>query len=77
MVNNTLNTLDTIGELYPVLEFIRYFGVYPEQVDSIKDITNVFKPYRYGYATEVTSTDGIKSIASKKWAIGRRYIPDI
>jgi hypothetical protein len=28
MVKNSLATLDSIGELYPVLKFIRYFGAY-------------------------------------------------
>lgn len=41
-------------------------------MNSIDDINVVFKPYRYGYATEVSSVDGVKTVASKKWAIGRR-----
>jgi hypothetical protein len=72
MVNNTLDTLNTAGQLFTTLEYIRYFNVYPEMVKSIADIRKVYRPYRYGYANEVTSTDGVTSNAQKLWAIGRK-----
>jgi hypothetical protein len=72
MVNSTLATLKAAGQIYNTLQYIRYFNVYPEMVKSMEDIHAVYKPYRYGYANEVTSQDGITSVAKKCWAIGRK-----
>lgn len=50
----------------------RYFGVDPYAATTTVDkFREVFKPYRYGYPTEITVLEGGKPLVSKHFAMGR------
>jgi hypothetical protein len=54
-----------------ITDYVRYFGVYPEDLTSVSAVTDVFKPYRYGYCTEISVDASGKTTPAKHYAIGR------
>jgi hypothetical protein len=50
---------------------MRYWDIYPEDISTIEDITTYFKPYKYGYVTEVDIDSDGNNVVYKHMAMGR------
>jgi hypothetical protein len=71
----TLDALWASGSAETIYNFVRYFGLYPEAITSMADITAVFNPYMYGFVPEISGSSDPKNTKMsvvKHMTLGRK-----
>ncbi|KAK9812078.1 hypothetical protein WJX73_003548 [Symbiochloris irregularis] len=68
---NTTDELENFSDVKGITDFLRYYGVYEANV-SMSEIQDLFNPYRYGHATELTAFYNGSYQAVKHYSMGRQ-----
>ncbi|KAL3138685.1 hypothetical protein ABBQ32_006440 [Trebouxia sp. C0010 RCD-2024] len=70
-VATSVEDIANYAALKNIQAFMRYFGKYPNDT-SLEDIKELFLPYRYGHATQLTANPNGTYKAEKLYALGRQ-----
>lgn len=54
-----------------ITTYMRYFDLYPADLTDVSVVTDTFKPYRYGFTTEISIDKDGKTTPNKHYAMGR------
>ena len=54
-----------------IVNYLRYFNVYPAEIKNVEQVTSIFKPYKYGHITEISLDKDGKPKVGKHFAMGR------